>query len=221
MALSAGNNVVDQDREVRRDDDNSRPDQLNGDKRTASSSSRLMRMSKLLKPSNCLAKQKLPGRALNPFNHSIQLRVHVPPKFLSTLLETLNSIVLIVMASSRSLRPLAHRVTPHCLPRLFRPYSAAVSKNYENLLISTPKPGVGLSTQPPANRLHTHAKADVADLSPLQSPLTAPAPSMPSRHPSSMSSTPLFAPLMRTTPRVPLCSQAARKPSPPVQTSKR
>jgi len=72
------------------------------------------------------------------------------------------------MAPLRMLRPLALKVTPPSLPRLIRPYSSAVSETYENLLVTTPKPGVGLSTLPQNTLpLAPTSITDLADPSPI------------------------------------------------------
>lgn len=42
-------------------------------------------------------------------------------------------------------RPLALRAMVSSLPKLVRTYSQPATKQYDNLLVSTPKPGVGLS----------------------------------------------------------------------------
>lgn len=50
------------------------------------------------------------------------------------------------MNTLRSLRPLASRIQPCTLPRIARPFSAAVGKSYEFIQTSEPKPGVGQVT---------------------------------------------------------------------------
>ena len=43
----------------------------------------------------------------------------------------------------KSLRPIASRIQPTSLPRLYRPFSASASRKYEYIQVSEPKPGVG------------------------------------------------------------------------------
>ncbi|KAI9673391.1 MAG: hypothetical protein M1817_002853 [Caeruleum heppii] len=50
------------------------------------------------------------------------------------------------MKSLTQLRPAASRFIQSSTPRLVRPYSATTSSSYDHILVSSPKPGVGLIT---------------------------------------------------------------------------
>ena len=97
----------------------------------------------------------------------------------------------LTMASLRVLRPLAFRPMHTSFPLMVRRYSSIASAPYENLLISTPKPGVGLSTSPLECALPSPASnADVADTTAAQQSLsTVLEHSMPYPPPSSATST--------------------------------
>lgn len=50
----------------------------------------------------------------------------------------------LVMAARALFRPLAFNYVPSSLPRLVRSYSENASKSYGNILVESPRPGVGL-----------------------------------------------------------------------------
>jgi hypothetical protein len=83
-------------------------------------------------------------------------------------------------------RRVASQFTPSTLPRIVRPYSSSTA--YEHIIVSTPKPGVGLGKlwQSQASRFNCSFLL-IVELP--QSLLTGRKPSMPSAHPSSSSST--------------------------------
>lgn len=108
---------------------------------------------------------KIPSRALDPFRCKQTISPLPQPPYAHLPYPGSERCS---MAPLRMLRPLALKVTPPSLPRFIRPYSSAVSATYNNLLITTPKPGVGLST------LHQNTLplaptsiADLADPSPM------------------------------------------------------
>lgn len=52
------------------------------------------------------------------------------------------------MAARCLTRPLTSRLATNLSSRLVRPYSQSLSTKYENILVDSPKPGVGLSMPP-------------------------------------------------------------------------